>query len=131
MNDVSGLSPEDFAARYRGVIEDLQARIPGVSIVVAAITPVSGSCSYTTSDRIREFNSALEQMVSGMDSQHVWYFDAYSVCANPYDLNLRDDASGGDGIHLNSWTYGEVFNALFNFLDTTPAKDNMTAKEGG
>lgn len=131
MNDVPGLSPDDFASRYRAVIEELQAKIPGVSIVVAGITPVSASCTYTTSDRIREFNSALDQMVADMNSQYVWYFDAYSVCANPGDLTLRSDASGGDGIHLYSGTYGEVFGALFNFLDTTPVMDNMLAKEGG
>ncbi|HOR22797.1 MAG TPA: SGNH/GDSL hydrolase family protein, partial [Ruminococcus sp.] len=129
MNDVPGLTPEDFAGRYRGVIEELQEKIPGVSIVVAGITPVSASCTYTSCDTIRGFNSALEQMVADMGSDHVWYFDAYSVCADPYDLTLRGDASGGDGIHLNSGTYGEIFGALFNFLDMTPVMDNMLAVE--
>lgn len=124
MNDVNLNYPEPYVKRYREVIEELIKRMPDINIVVAAITPVCSYCNVVKNEIIRDYNAALKEMVKDMDLPQVVFFDAYSViCDN--ELNLKDDYSSGDGMHLYIPCYNDILTALFDFLDTTDFKKRL------
>ena len=82
----------------------------------------------STNERIREYNSALKDMIVNLNDQRVCYFDAYSVVCDEYGM-LRYDCSGGDGIHLQTHCYGDFLETLFNFLDDTNVKEQIEKSE--
>ncbi|HAE51928.1 MAG TPA: hypothetical protein DCG30_01575, partial [Ruminococcus sp.] len=124
MNDIAGGDTESFTKAYKQRVEQLLAGIPDVTIVVAAITPVTAECDYIDNAVIRTYNQALYEMVESMNSPQVYFFDAYYAVAEPNTLNLPSDISG-DGIHLAPDTYGILLNALYNFLDDTSAMQQI------
>lgn len=130
LNDVNATSSARFAETYRSTIDQILNNVPDTTIVVGAITPISASNTFIGNDVIREFNSALENMVGEINSPQVMYFDAYSLLADPDTLALRWDFSSGDGMHLGSQCYNMIFTALFNYLDTTSAMDQIHAHDG-
>lgn len=125
MNDVNMTTPEKYAAKYVSVINQILAKAPNTTIVAAGITPVTDGISFTNNAKIRSFNAALSNAVKGMNSDRVYYFDSYSVLADPGTLGLRQGYSSGDGIHLATGCYSQLLNALYNMLDTTPALQHM------
>lgn len=131
MNDVNMTSPEEFAEKYKSTIYEIRNRIPDIYIVVAGITPVTDTSGFVSNETIRAFNTALENMVGEIYSNHVYYFDAYSIVADPETLELRSECTGGDGIHLVSTCYYEFLNALYDMLDDTPVKSNIEKAELG
>ena len=100
MNDVNMTTPEKYAEKYISVINQVLSKTPNSTIVAAGITPIYDGIKYTNNARIRSFNTALSNAVKGMNSDRVYYFDAYSVLADPATLGLRQGYSSGDGIHL-------------------------------
>lgn len=128
MNDVNMNDTYAFAGKYTDVIEQILSRCPDINIVVAGITPIGYESTFTSNERIREYNSALEYAVNSLESPRVYYFDAYSVVSDEYGA-LRYDCSGGDGIHLQSHCYGDFLSALFNFLDDTSVKEQIEKAE--
>ena len=131
MNDVNMTSPEDYAEKYKSTIYEIRNRVPDIYIVVAGITPVTDTSGFVSNDTIRAFNTALENMVSEVYSNHVYYFDAYSIVADPETFELRPECTGGDGIHLVSSCYYEFLNALYDMLDRTSVKENIEKAELG
>lgn len=125
MNDVNMTTPEKYAEKYISVINQILSKTPNATIVAAGITPVTDGIRYTNNARIRSFNAALSNAVKGMNSDRVYYFDAYSVLADPATLGLRQGYSSGDGIHLANNCYSLLLSALYNMLDTTNALQNM------
>ncbi|HEZ7986653.1 MAG TPA: GDSL-type esterase/lipase family protein [Ruminococcus sp.] len=125
MNDVNMTTPEKYAEKYISVINQILSKTPNATIVAAGITPVTDGIRYTNNARIRSFNTALSNAVKGMNSDRVYYFDAYSVLADPATLGLRQGYSSGDGIHLANNCYSQLLSALYNMLDTTNALQNM------
>lgn len=124
MNDLHMNSADSYAQRYSETVQQILQKIPDTNIVVAGITPVSADSTYTTNDRIREYNSALKSSIEAINSTRVYYFDAYTVVADESG-NLRSDCSAGDGIHLATHCYSDFLTALFNYLDTTPVKKQI------
>lgn len=131
MNDVNMSTPEEYAERYKNTIYEIRNRVPDIHIVVAGITPVTSYSGFVSNETIRAFNTALENMVSEISSNRVYYFDAYSVVADPNTLELRPECTGGDGIHLVSTCYYDFLNALYNRLDETPVKEHIEKAELG
>lgn len=129
MNDVNASTAEVFAERYQNVINQVLSLVPNVNIVVAGITPVTSYSNFTSNQTIMDFNSALKNMVSGLNSSQVYYFDAFSVLADPATNSLRPECTGGDGIHLTTQCYYDIFNELFRFLDTTNVKKQVEQAE--
>lgn len=125
MNDVNMTTADKYAAKYVSVINQILAKAPNTTIVAAGITPVTDGISFTNNAKIRSFNAALANAVRGMNSDRVYYFDSYSVLADPGTLGLRQGYSSGDGIHLATGCYSQLLNALYNMLDTTPALQHM------
>lgn len=128
MNDVNMNDSYAFANKYKSVIEQIMSRCPDINIIVAGITPIGYESSFTSNERIREYNSALENAVNSIGSSRVYYFDAYSVVSDEYGM-LRYDCSGGDGIHLQTHCYSDFLNTLFNFLDDTNVKEHIEKSE--
>lgn len=128
MNDVNMNDSYAFSSKYKSVIEQIMSRCPDTNIVVAGITPIGYESSFTSNERIREYNSALENAVNSIGSSRVYYFDAYSVVSDEYGM-LRYDCSGGDGIHLQTHCYSDFLNTLFNFLDDTNVKEQIEKSE--
>ncbi len=128
MNDVNMNDSNAFASKYKSVIEQIMTRCPDTNIVVAGITPIGYESSFTSNERIREYNSALENAVNSIGSSKVYYFDAYSVVSDEYGM-LRYDCSGGDGIHLQTHCYSDFLSTLFNFLDDTSVKEQIEKSE--
>ncbi len=124
MNDVNLNYPETYVKRYREVIEEIIERVPGINIVVAGITPVCSYCKVVKNSIIREYNSALENMVKDMDMPQVVYFDTYSVVCDK-EQNLREDYTSGDGMHIYIPCYNDILTALFDFLDTTDFRKRL------
>ncbi|MBR1593110.1 MAG: SGNH/GDSL hydrolase family protein [Ruminococcus sp.] len=124
MNDIGGGGTETFTKAYKQRIEQLLAGIPDVTIVVAAITPVTAECDYIDNAVISTYNQALYETVENMNSPQVYFFDAYYALAEPDTLNLPSEISG-DGIHLSPDTYAVLLNALYNFLDDTSAMEQI------
>lgn len=131
MNDVNMSTAEEFAERYKSTIYEIRNRVPDINIVVAGITPVTNESGFVSNQTIQAFNTALENMVNEMSSNHVYYFDAYSVVSDPATNALRQECTGGDGIHLVSSCYYDFLNALYNMLDNTPVKENIEKAEAG
>lgn len=124
MNDVNLNSPETYVQRYREVIEEMLRRMPEMNIIVAAITPVCSYCNVVRNDIIREYNAALEKMVKDMDLPQVVFFDTYSLICDE-NLDLREEYSSGDGMHLYIPCYDVILTALYDFLDTTEIRQRM------
>lgn len=124
MNDVNLNYPDPYVERYHEVINEILERIPDINIVVAGITPVCSYCDVVRNDIIREYNAALETMVRDMNSSQVVYFDTYSVVCDE-DLELREDYTSGDGMHIYIPCYNDILTALFDFLDTTDFKKQL------
>lgn len=131
MNDVNMSTPEEFAERYKSTIYEIRNRVPDIHIIVAGITPVADTSDFVNNETIRAFNTALENMVNEINSNHVYYFDAYSIVADPNTLELRPECTGGDGIHLVSTCYYDFLNNLYNMLDETPVKSHIEKAELG
>lgn len=131
MNDVNMSTPEEYAEKYKSTIYEIRNRVPDIHIIVAGITPVTSASGFCSNETIRAFNTALENMVSEISSNHVYYFDAYSVVADPNTLELRPECTGGDGIHLVSTCYYDFLNALYDRLDETPVKSHIEKAELG
>lgn len=129
MNDVNNSTAEEFAERYKSTIYEIRNRVPDINIIVAGITPVSDDSDFVSNYTIQTFNTALENMVSEINSNHVYYFDAYSIVADPATNALRPECTGGDGIHLVSSCYYDFLNSLFTMLDDTPVKSNIESAE--
>ncbi|MDE5835052.1 MAG: hypothetical protein K2H26_05980, partial [Ruminococcus sp.] len=129
MNDVNNSTAEEFAERYKNTIYDIRNRCPDINIIVAGITPVSEDSDFVNNNTIMSFNTALEEMVTAIDSNHVYYFDAYSIVADPETNDLRPECTGGDGIHLVSSCYYDFLDELFEMLDNTPVKENIEKVE--
>lgn len=129
MNDLPNCDPDGFAAAYYDLIMQILDVAPDISIVAAGISPVGDFVTYSTNENIRNYNYALENMIYSIGSPQVYYFDAYSVLADGNTLALSSGYSAGDGIHLASYSYGDILTALFNFLDTTPVIDQISRAE--
>lgn len=129
MNDLPSCDPDGFAAAYYDLIMQILEVSPDIVIVAAGISPVGDFVAYSTNENIRNYNYALENMVYSTGSPQVYYFDAYSVLADGNTLGLSSSYSAGDGIHLASYSYGDILTALFNFLDTTPVMEQISAAE--
>ncbi len=130
MNDVNVSTAEEFAERYKNAINQIRNQVPDINIIVAGITPVTNESGFASNDTICSFNTALKNMIAELNSNRVYYFDAYSVVADPATNSLRPENTGGDGIHLTTQCYYDTLNALFTFLDTTPVKSNIEQSEG-
>ena len=124
MNDVNMNDSASFASKYREVIEQILDKCEDTTIIVAGITPIGYESSFTSNERIREYNSALSNMVAELNDSRVCYFDAYSVVSDEYGM-LRYDCSGGDGIHLQTHCYSDFLNTLYNFLDDTNIREHI------
>lgn len=120
MNDINLLSEEEFKSTYQTEIEGLLAVSPESNIVVAAITPIEYGNSFVASSKIVAYNSALQQMVEGMQRENVKYFDAFSLLADSSTQSLKSEYSAGDGIHLATASYEAMLSALYPILDTMP-----------
>ncbi|MDE6425032.1 MAG: SGNH/GDSL hydrolase family protein [Ruminococcus sp.] len=131
MNDVNMSTPEEYAEKYKSTIYEIRNRVPDIHIIVAGITPVTDTSGFVSNETIRDFNTALENMVNEISSNHVYYFDAYSIVADPNTLELRPECTGGDGIHLVSTCYYDFLNNLYDMLDGTPVKSNIEKAELG
>lgn len=129
MNDLPNCDPDGFAAVYYDLIMQILEVSPDTVIVAAGISPVSDFVSYSTNENICNYNYALENMVYSISSPQVYYFDAYSVLADGNTLALNGSYSAGDGIHLASFSYGDILTALFNFLDTMQVMEQISAAE--
>lgn len=129
MNDVNMNTAEKFASTYVDTINKIMQKVPDINIVVAGITPVYDGIAYTNNAKIRSYNAALEKAVKAMDSKRVYYFDAYSVLADPITLALKYGTSSGDGIHLAVSCYNAILKALYNFMDATTIKEQIIQAE--
>lgn len=126
MNDLNMNSGEGFASRYSDVLRQIKHNNPDINIVVAGITPIADYVTYSNNTNIRSYNEALRNAVNTIGLPDIYYFDAYSVLADPNTLAMRSDCSSGDGIHISSASYKQLLTALFNFLDTTPVKTKIS-----
>lgn len=129
MNDIYGYSPEDYAWNMRLVAEEILNRVPTATVVVGAITPVSEGNYYTDNDTIREFNYALADEVYDMNTSHVIFFNTHDVLCDRNTSALSSEYDGFDGLHLGSSAYNDMLVCLFNYLDDTPAFEQMVEHE--
>lgn len=129
MNDLYSYTPDDYAWNMRYIAEEILARVPTATIIVGAITPVSDGNYYTSNETIRDFNWSLEYVINDMDTSQVMFFNTYDVLCDQNTLALGYDFAGGDGLHLNGSSYGYILSCMFNFLDTTPAIEQIEAHE--
>lgn len=129
MNDLPNCDPDGFAAIYYDLIMQILEVSPDTVIIASGISPVGDFVTYSTNENIRNYNYALENMVYSTGSPQIYYFDAYSVLADSNTLALSSSYSAGDGIHLASFSYGDILTALFNFLDTTPVMEQISEAE--
>ncbi len=125
MNDVNMTSSEEYGDSYRTEITSILERCPNSIIIAAGITPIGEESEFTDNATIREFNDVLETTVEEMDNPKVYYFDAYSVIADPDTQAMRPECSGGDGIHLSGESYEELLNAIYDFMDTIPVPEML------
>ena len=88
MNDLPNRNPEWFAGLYSAFVNEVLAASPNTYIICAGITPVADYVTYSTNENIRNYNAAIENVVNSMNSDQVYYFDAYSVLADSYTLAL-------------------------------------------
>ncbi len=129
MNDLYMNSPESFAEKYKLFISDILAKVPDVTIIAGAITPVTADNYFTNNELVRSFNTSLKNMILEYNSPQLYYFDAYSVLADPNTLTLDYSNSSGDGIHLTSYCYEKILKSLYSFLDQTSARENIKAHD--
>ncbi|MDE6775647.1 MAG: SGNH/GDSL hydrolase family protein [Ruminococcus sp.] len=129
MNDIFGMTPDEYAWEMRSIVEYIQACVPTATIVVGAITPVSANNYYTTNDVLIQFNNALEWVLNDMADSHVIYFNANDVLCDHSTMTLSWEFAGEDGLHLNAGAYSHLLNCLFNYLDMTPAAEQIQKHE--
>lgn len=130
MNDVNMNDPTGFAEKYVTTAKQIIERVPDVNIIIANITPIDANVTnFTTNEIIRNFNSCLKSAIDADNSRNIYYFDAYSVIADPATLNMRAGGTSGDGIHLSTDCYTDFLNALYAFLDKTSVMAQIKAAE--
>ncbi|WP_044976174.1 GDSL-type esterase/lipase family protein [Ruminococcus sp. HUN007] len=104
-NGVAWLKSSDMISSYEDFVGQIVSQIPGVNIYILSIPPVSYERSTTTDakknismDRIREYNSDLQDMAA----RHEWYFlDTFSaICGSSGYLE-----GSTDGVHMNKDLY--------------------------
>lgn len=129
MNDIFTYTADDLAWKIRGIAEEILARVPTATVVVAGITPVSYGNYYTDNDRIREFNGSIEWVINDMQTSQAIYFNTHDVLCDWNTGSLGCDYAGGDGLHLNSSAYSAMLNYLFNRLDEACVYDQIIYHE--
>ncbi|WP_298526975.1 GDSL-type esterase/lipase family protein [uncultured Ruminococcus sp.] len=131
MNDVNLHKPQDFADKYVDVAKQMIERDPDINIVIASITPINSNISsFTSNDNIRSYNAALESTIKAANSTRIYYFDTYSIIADPETLSMSEGRTSGDGIHLSTSCYTDFLSELYSFLDKTPVMDQIKTSEG-
>ena len=130
MNDVNMNDPSGFAEKYVTTAKKILEKVPDANIIIAGITPIDPNVTnFTTNEIIRNFNTNLKTAIESANSRQIYYFDAYSVVADPNTLDLRAGGTSGDGIHLSTECYTDFLNSLYSFLDKTSIMAQIKAAE--
>ncbi len=125
MNDVNITTSDEYAENYRNIITKVQEVCPDSVIIVAGITPISVSSTFTTQSTIQKFNEKLKETVDSFADSKVIYYDAYSAVYDAASGGLRADCDGGDGIHLSYSAYSTLLSNLYPVLDEIPAPQKI------
>lgn len=107
VND-TGASTAYFVNNYSNLIEKVRETLPDAKIYVASITPVSADCSYTTNERIDEFNLALRDLSYNMGCSFV---NISGALKGP-DNAILPEYCGSDGLHVPSSAYPVILGSL-------------------
>ncbi len=95
---------EDYAARYRAVMQNMQQNYPGLTIVLATSTPVRD----TEKEKIvQERNASVRTLAQEL---HLKLDDLYQVMAAK--LELRSE----DGVHYGAAGYQYLAEKVWNLL---------------
>ena len=121
MNDINLLSADEYTQQYTTEIGKIQAVCPDSDIIVAGITPITPSSTFSSNTTIQQYNAALEQAITQLGKENVAYFDAFSIVVDPATGGLADQYSAGDGVHLGTASYPALLEALYPLLDQMPA----------
>ncbi len=125
MNDVNMTTSDEYAENYKNIISTVQDVCPDSVIIVAGITPVSPSSTFTAQTTIQKFNEKLKETVDSIADPGVLYYDAYSAVCDAATGGLRADCDGGDGIHLSYSAYSALLSNLYPMLDEIPAPEKI------
>ena len=107
MNDTY-LSANSYCKNYTDILGKVHAALPSARLYVAAITPVSASCTYTTNDNIDNFNAQIRSTVASLG---YGYVDIATVLKGSNNC-LLPEYSGGDGIHVPGEAYYKIVKSV-------------------
>lgn len=117
MNDVNMTTAEEFCENYKIIIDTALANSTA-DVYVCAITPIS-NLNFTPLERIDSFNSSIENFIENNYKKRVHFVD-FTAPLKTDNGTLREEYSGGDGIHLSKAAYNialhEIYKQAKNFI---------------
>ncbi|MBQ8515718.1 MAG: SGNH/GDSL hydrolase family protein [Ruminococcus sp.] len=120
MNDLNAGTSDEFAENYRTILAEVQEACPESCIIVAGISPVSGTCTFAANSTIVMFNEKLKSVVDEVRSDRICYYDTASLLSDAESGVLLSEYDGGDGIHLSYAAYEKLLENLYPILDEMP-----------
>ncbi len=99
-NNIGGYTADAFTDAYETVLDDIRRAYPSVDIIVGAVPPVAGYCSYVKLEMalIDEYNAALENMAK---RQGCKFLNWTEVLLDPETGFCKDGYTVGDGLHIS------------------------------
>ena len=102
MNDINMSSTKQYCTNYQNLLTEAQKALPNAQLYAASITPIAANISFSTNAKIDKYNSALQSFLTKYPG---WkYLDITKELKNQWNA-LKNDFSGGDGIHLSPAAY--------------------------
>lgn len=110
-NELGWTNSDSFISYYSDIIDEIHTSMPNAKIYIQSILPVTKSVSIKNENginnkRIEEYNNLLKKLAVG---KNVNYLDIASIYKDK-DGNMKDEFSGGDGIHISP-------NAYYKWID--------------
>ncbi len=125
MNDVNMSTSDEYAENYKAIIESVQEVCPDSVIIVASVTPIDLSSTFTAQSTIQMFNEKLKAMVESIGSNKIVFYNAFEVVLDAATGGLASDYNGGDGIHLSYSAYYTLLENLYPVLDEMPVPEKV------
>ncbi len=113
MNDIAWRTQKDFNKLYGELIDNIKDTVPGATIYIQSIFPVTNWYSLEDNgidnSKVVTYNQGLSELAAEKDCH---YLDVHSALIN--DNGVLPDEASPDGIHLN----GPYYQRWFTYLKT-------------
>jgi len=106
MNDINMTSAEQYCKNYEKILDTVQSVLPNSKLFVASITPISNSITFSTNDKIDNYNQTIKNYLEGLGKGYGYV--NFAPILKDQNNGLKSEFCGGDGIHLPPLAYQAI-----------------------